>query len=140
MNDLSSFRLYLLRAAYLLVVVGLGVQIWPAILNHSGNWELMPGVVKCMLGAFSVLAVLGIRYPLKMLPLLFWEVVWKSTWLVAVALPLWSADKMDAATAETAFACLFVIIFLIVIPWPYVVKNYVTKAGDPWGRRTPARE
>jgi len=60
-------------------------------------------------------------------------------WLAAVALPLWTADRMDAATSEVAGACLWVVIVLAVIPWRYVVAQYVTKQGDPWradgGRR-----
>jgi hypothetical protein len=91
MNDVSTLRLYLLRAGYLLLVVGLGSTIWPAILDQT-TWELMRGVVVSMLGAMSLLAVLGIRYPLQMLPLLFFELTWKSIWLLRVALPLWSAD------------------------------------------------
>jgi hypothetical protein len=38
----------------------------------------MRGVVRSVLAAVSLLAVLGIRYPLKMLPLLFFELVWKT--------------------------------------------------------------
>ncbi len=132
MTQVSLPRLYALRAAYLLLVVGLGLTIWPGIIHHAKPWELMEGVVNCMLGAMGALAILGLRYPLRMLPLLFFEVVWKSIWLIVVALPLWSAHRMDANTWETARACLMVVIFPIVIPWPYVVANYAMKRGDRW--------
>jgi hypothetical protein len=138
-NEVSVFRLYLLRAGYLLLVVGLGSEIWPTILNHTKSWELMHGVVVCMLGAMSALALLGIRYPLQMLPLLFFEVTWKLIWLLRVAVPLWSSHQMDAGTAETASNCLVGVVFLFLIPWPYVFKNYVTKPGDPWVRRATPR-
>lgn len=82
--EVSIFRLYLLRAAYLLLVVGLGITVWPTMIHHP-QWTLWHGVGKSMLAAISVLAILGIRYPLKMLPLLFFEVTWKSIWLVAIA-------------------------------------------------------
>ncbi len=135
MNEISLFRLYLLRIAYLLLVVGLGSEIWPVILNHTKTWELMHGVVVCMLGALSLLALLGLRYPLQMLPLLFFELAWKAIWLLRVALPLWSAHRMDADTTDTATQCLMAVIFLVLIPWDYVFANYVKKAGSPWGRR-----
>jgi hypothetical protein len=67
-----------------------------------------------------------------MLPLLLFELVWKSIWLLVVALPLWSVGQMDAGTSETATACLMGVIFLVVIPWPYVFANYVLKPGDRW--------
>jgi hypothetical protein len=85
MNEVSTFRLYLLRAGYLLIAVGQGSLIWPAIFDPARTWELMHGVVVCMLGAMAALALLGIRYPLQMLPLLFWELTWKTIWLLRVA-------------------------------------------------------
>ncbi|MBV9718083.1 MAG: hypothetical protein JOZ77_02105 [Candidatus Eremiobacteraeota bacterium] len=134
------YRLYLLRAAYVLLVVGLGSQIWPAILTPAKSWELMHGVVESMLGALSLLAILGLRYPLQMLPLLFFEMTWKAIWLLRVALPLWLTHRMDADTAATTAQCLVVVIFLVLIPWRYVFQNYVKRAGDPWMRHAAASE
>jgi hypothetical protein len=85
-----------------------------------------------MLGAISILAILGIRYPLKMLPVLFFELTWKSIWLIAVALPLWSSNQMDAKNLATTQDCLVGVIFLLVIPWPYVWEHYVKMRGDRW--------
>ena len=130
--EVSTFRLYALRAGYLLLVVGLGSQIWPAMIHHTKPWDLMHGVASSMLAAISALAVLGIRYPLRMLPLLFFELLWKAVWLIAIALPLWSAGHMDADTASTVRDCLVVIVFPIVIPWSYVAANYGKKPGDRW--------
>ena len=136
MNEVSLFRLYLLRALYLLFVVGLGIVWWPEVIHQllyqEQSWELMAGVVASMLTAFSVLSILGLRYPLQMLPLLLWELVWKSIWLIVVALPLWLAGQMDESTWATAYACLFVLIVPFVIPWRYVFTHYVKKRGDRW--------
>ena len=46
MEELSSVRLYLLRAMYLLIAVGMGLQIWPLILHHPSNVEHMRGVTR----------------------------------------------------------------------------------------------
>jgi hypothetical protein len=131
-SELSLLRLYALRAGYLLLVAGLGPMIWPGIIHHDKPWGLMQGVVHCMLAALSALAVLGLRYPLRMLPLLFFELAWKTIWLIVVAFPLWSTHRMDADTLETANECLMAVVFLAVIPWPYVVAHYVMKPGDRW--------
>ncbi len=82
-QEIALWRIYLLRAGYLLIAVGMGMQKVPAFLHHK-PWELMHGVVNSMLLALVLLAVLGLRHPLKMLPLLFWEIAWKATWLLAV--------------------------------------------------------
>jgi hypothetical protein len=132
MTEVSTFRLYLMRATYLLMLVGLGVTIWPGIIHHT-KASLQGGVVSSLLGAVALMAALGIRYPLQMLPVLLFELIWKSIWLIAYALPLWSADQLNASAWETVNACVMgIVVFPIVIPWPYVFANYVRKPADRW--------
>lgn len=141
MSDVSTFRLYLLRGTYLLIFVGLGFDIWPAMIHHARTWTLWHGVGCSLLAAMSLLVILGLRYPLRMLPLLLFEVVWKSIWLIAIALPLWSAHQIDADTAETLKACLMgMVIFPLVIPWNYVLASYVKRPGDRWRGRAATLE
>jgi hypothetical protein len=132
MNEVSLFRLYLLRALYLLIVVGLGTYVIPDVIFHKRPWSPHEGVVQCMLFAFWALSIVGIRYPLQMLPILLWELLWKSTWLIVVALPLWLANKMDDPAMLMAPGILGVIIFPFIIPWGYVFKRYVQQSGDRW--------
>jgi hypothetical protein len=135
-TEVSTFRLYLLRATYLFMVLGLGVYIWPGILDHPRDLEHYRGVVRSILGAVSLLALFGIRYPLKMLPLMFFELLWKSIWILSFGLPLWSAGQLDPETRETMKACLMgVVLFPLVIPWGYVIASYVRAPADRW--RTP---
>ena len=131
-EEVSTSRLYLLRATYLLIAVGLGLTIWPGLIHHAIARVPLHGVAGSMLAAVTILAAMGIRYPMQMLPLLIFEMVWKSIWLIAVALPLWSAHPIDPDTWETVQACLMGVIFPIVIPWRYVVAHYVKKPGDRW--------
>jgi hypothetical protein len=134
MTEVSTFRLYLLRGLYLLICVGLGSIIWPLMFHHR-PWDVMHSVANSLLAALSALTVLGIRYPLQMLPLLLFELLWKAIWLIAIALPLWSAHQLSAEAMETVQACLMgVVLCPLVIPWPYVWANYVKKSGDRWAR------
>lgn len=136
MSEVSTFRLYLLRAMYLLIVVGLGITIWPGIVSPPATLSHMGGVVRSVLGAVSLLALLGIRYPLKMLPLLFFELLWKSIWVLAFGLPLWRNQQLDANTRETLNACLMgVVLVPLVLPWGYVFRHYLKSPGERWGRR-----
>ena len=97
----------------------------------------MRGVVRSLLAAISLLAAVGLRYPLQMLPLLLFELLWKSIWILAIGLPLWSADQFDAATRQTWNDCLFgIVLFLLVIPWGYVLTHYVRQPGDRWGSKS----
>lgn len=134
MHNVSMFRLNLLRGMYLLIVVGLALVVWPGLLN-AGRWDLWVGVTQCMLVAFSLMCALGVRYPLQMLPVLLWEIVWKAMWLGLVAVPQWMAGTMDEATWGIAAAALWVVIVPFTIPWKYVLAHYIKKpmerAGGP---------
>ena len=125
-TEVSATRLNLLRAAYLVLVVGLGIFIWPTILDPSQPMASMRGVVVSMLGAMSALALLGLRNPLQMLPVLLFEIGWKTIWLVRVALPMWLDGSLDAATIERFYECIPVVIFAAIIPWGYVWRTHVT--------------
>jgi hypothetical protein len=138
MPEVSTFRLYLLRALYLLIFAGLAFQIWPLMLRIPEDLQLMRGVVWCVLTAVSLLAALGIRYPLQMLPLLFFEFVWKTIWVLAIGLPSWSEGRLSPGERDTLNACLMgVVLVPLVLPWRYVLSNYVKRPGDRWGRRSP---
>jgi hypothetical protein len=60
-REIALWRIYLLRAGYLLIAVGMGMQKVPAFLHHR-PWELMHGVVNSMLLALVLLAVLAVVY------------------------------------------------------------------------------
>jgi hypothetical protein len=125
-------RLHLMRVGYLVLGVGNAVVRWPTLVDHGPSWPLMEGVVTSILTAMSLLAFLGLRYPVRMLPLLLFESAWKLIWLSVVALPQLIAGDMDPATREVMDACLWVVVILAVIPWRHVWQQYVTATADRW--------
>lgn len=129
-NDVSLTRLYVLRATYLLLVVGLGAMIVPPLLDHE---PLSRGVIPSLLGAVWVLAFFGLRYPLQMLPVLMFEFIWKTIWALAYGLPQWSSGQMPPTFAEDSFNIAFgVILMPLVIPWGYVYDRYVKQPANRW--------
>lgn len=133
MTTVPLFRLYLLRAMYLLIAAGLVATVWPHILAPTDLAAGPKSVIRALLGALALMCVLGLRYPLQMLPLLLFELLWKLIWVVASALPMRLGPGLDDYAAETLFACLVgVILVPIAIPWGYVYKQYVRAPGDPW--------
>ena len=132
MNDVSLFRLYLLRAVYLFIVVGLGMYLWPGFLDPGKYKEMAHGQSSQMLAAFSLLCALGLRYPLKMLPVLLWEVLWKTLWLLMVPLPQWLAGHIDEAIMPSVSACSMVVIVYVAIPWRHVFVHYVKAPAERW--------
>ena len=131
MSEVSIWRLYVLRATYLLIVVGVGTMIWPLLMDSPETAEHFRGVTWCLLSTVALLALIGLRYPLKMLPLLFFELVWKATWVILVGLPLRSAGGLEGAFGETWFANVFgLVIISLAVPWGYVVRRYIREPGD----------
>ena len=127
-EGVSKLRLILLRTFYVVIFVVLGKDAWPAIFTRGESWVPMSGIAFSFWAAFSALAILGLRYPLKMLPLLLLQMLYKITWLLGVGLPLWKAGKLNETAHSLAVVCAVgVVLDLIVIPWRYVLDNYVLK-------------
>src|SRR5215211_3508255 len=125
---------------YVFMVVGLAIfKLAPAIL-HPENLSPQDSVVVSLLCGFALLAVVGIRYPIKMLPLLFFEFVWKVIWVVAFGLPLLLSGQLDLNISfggtETLINCLLgIVLVLLVTPWGYVFKHYLRAPGARWGKK-----
>src|ERR1700679_4394851 len=100
MHDVSLLRLYTLRLCYLILAAGLGLVIWPTILHHSPGQAVAHGIQRSLFAGLGLTAVLGLRYPVKMIPLLLFELIWKAIYLTAFALPLWRANQMTDADAS----------------------------------------
>jgi hypothetical protein len=126
------WRLYTLRLAYLILAGGLAVFVWPTVVSHSAEVAQINGVRLALLGGLAAVAVLGLRYPLGMLPVLLFEMTWKVIYLVAFAWPLWSAHAVTAETGEDIRAVLMVVVFVPLIPWRYVFQQYVLRPAERW--------
>ncbi len=128
---LSLPRLYALRGGYLFMGIGLVLVKWP-LLADASTLPLYEGVTLCLLTAMSLLAFLGVRYPVRLLPVLLFETLWKVLWLGLVALPKAMSDSLDDKAAGIAVNCSLVVVIIAVIPWGHVWRSYVRAAADPW--------
>lgn len=130
MSDVSMVRLTLLRLLYALNVIGLGVTVWPALLAPEKPIAPMSGVAFALWGTLSTLSLLGLRSPLRMLPVLLVQFCYKTIWLLTIALPIWSSGAalpgLFGAMAAGWMAG------LLIIPWPYVSTHYLRAAAEPW--------
>lgn len=132
MHEVSLVRLYTLRICYLILAVGLGLYVWPTVIHHTSDLAVAHGIQYSLLAGLGLTAVLGLRYPVQMIPLLLFELIWKTIYLLAFALPLWSAHQVTAAAADDIRACLMVVVFIPLIPWHYVARHYILGPGDRW--------
>lgn len=139
MPDVSTFRLFLLRAMYAFMAVGLAIGRLPGILNPPADIANAGTVVGSVLAAIALLSLLGLRYPVKMLPLLFFELLWKVLWVLGWGLPLWWSGQLTPDSEQTLVSNLVgVVLVPLAIPWGYAFRQYVRAPGDRWGKRATA--
>ena len=131
-EDLPLWRLNLMRVGYAVMGVGLAIVKWPLVIDYDPSTPLFEGVVHILLTAMGLLALLGLRYPVRLLPILLFESLWKLIWLPVVALPAALAGDVDDAMSEGIFSCSVVVVILAVTPWGYVWRHYVQAKGERW--------
>jgi hypothetical protein len=112
--------------------LGLAIYVWPTVIHHTPEFAASAGIRVSLLAGLGAIALLGLRYPLKMIPILLFELLWKTVFLVAFALPLWRAHQITDAMAADISAVLVAVIFLPLIPWFYVWREYAIAPGDRW--------
>ena len=133
--QVSTLRLNGLRALYLFIAAGLGYAVWPEILFQTEPAANVHTVVLSLLGALGLLCLLGLRYPLTMLPLLIFELLWKVIWVLAFALPMALDTGLDAYAKDTLFACVIGLVLVpLAVPWGYVMHAFIKAKAEPWQR------
>lgn len=128
-EEVSLARLYVIRAVALLGIYGLFSTV-ETLIDHAPTDR---GVHKALISGLWVMGFFAVRYPLKMVPLLLLELVWKTIWLVAFGLPQWRSGVGSPRLSEDLWGIgAFPIVCLLVIPWGYVWRHYVKAPGDRW--------
>ena len=129
--QVAMWRIYALRFIYLLIFLGLSSFVWQQLFLESAEWPVMRGVAKSMMAALALLCLLGIRYPLQLLPVLLFETLWKTLWILAIAIPARGSGQW-AMIEPTFYEVVGIIIVYFIMPWSYVWSRYVRQPGEPW--------
>jgi hypothetical protein len=123
---------FVLRLGYLLVFVTVGNIASKRLANCPGSCDPLQAVALSMWAAHSLLSLIGVFKPLAMLPLVLFEIVYKVIWLVVVALPLWSANRLEGSPAEgLTYSFLPVVVPIVLVPWPFVFRKYFQRRNQP---------
>ncbi len=127
-TPVSKYRIYLLRGLYFLVLITLGPDALSEIFNAQNPINPIQGIAYSFWAAFALLCGLGVRYPLKMLPLLLLQLFYKSIWLLGVYMPSREGGNLDETAHGLFMACFIgVVLDLLIIPWKYVYREFLRK-------------
>jgi hypothetical protein len=122
-----------MRFMYLYTILGaggcgLGIVIVPEVMKGVFRWPgdepIALGIVGSVYVAFGVLSVLGLRDPLKFVPVLLLQLCYKSVWFAAVVLPLLIRGRFpDYGLVTAAIFATYIVGDLIAIPFPYLLAR-----------------
>jgi hypothetical protein len=130
--ELTVRRMNVMRIGFALMGVGLAIVKWPIVVQDVRSLPVMEGVVACLLTGMSLLALLGLRYPVRMLPILLFEVAWKVIWVGTVAIPHLIANDLSTQARGVLINCSFLVVIVAVVPWRYTWQRYARTPGDAW--------
>jgi hypothetical protein len=133
MDNQASIRWGWLKAMYIYTLVGaggfgLGMILLPDQLQSAFRFPpqdpVMLGACGSVFLALGLVSLLGLRSPLKFVPILLVELLYKPIWLVACALPLFLRGEFPFYVVFISFVFItFIIGDLIAIPFPYLLSK-----------------
>jgi hypothetical protein len=93
---------------------------WIHVLSHRDPWDNVNAAAWCMWASYPAISFIGILRALKVLPIVLFEIVYKSVWLGVVAYPLWVKRESVGSPAESMTrAFLWVVLPIVAMPWRY---------------------
>jgi hypothetical protein len=129
----GNFRIGWMRFMYAITLVaaggtGVAILLAPEVLTDLLGWPfpepLFPGAYAGCLVAFGILSVLGLRSPVKFVPVLFFQLCYKVTWVALVFLPLWMRGELPSYYGlVTMFMVVAIIGDLVALPFAYLFKK-----------------
>ena len=122
----SMVRLTLMRGLYLLNFISLAIDNWTIIFFPQEQMSTRSGVAISFWASFSLLMLIGIRFPTRMLPLLLLQLLYKSSWIIGTYLPAKLTGLLDADLQSFFWVCIAgIVLNLLIIPWPYAYHRYL---------------
>jgi len=133
MENNVSIRWGWLKAMYIYTLFGAGgfglaLLVFPAsvqsILRFPPQDSVVLGLYGSVLLAAGLMAIPALRSPLKFVPLLLFQLVYKPIWLAVVAIPLFLQGKFPLyVVVITAVFLTYIMGNLIAIPFSYLFSK-----------------
>jgi len=131
MSSEERIRWGWLKFMYAYTIVGAGV-LGAALIAAPGRAVSLPGwpeqdpitlgVTASVYAAFGIVSVLGLRQPLKFVPILCLQLTYKIVWLLLVIVPMLMAGRLPGhGPLMIAIFASYIVGDLIAIPFWYVL-------------------
>ncbi len=136
MENQIKIRYGWLKGMYIYTIIGagltgLGMILLPLTYSSMVNLPIQEPINFGILGsvylAFGLISILGLRSPLKFVPVLLAEITYKTIWFIGVILPLILKGQFPQyALINTIIFATFIIGNAIAIPFKYIFIKQLT--------------
>ena len=119
-----------LKGMYIFTIVGaggfgLGIIVIPDLMRTIFCWPIYDPIIYGVTGsvwlAFGIVSILGLRSPLKFVPILVLQLCYKLVWIIGVIFPLLITGKFPMyAILHVVFMATYIVGDLIAIPFSYI--------------------
>jgi hypothetical protein len=133
MTQHTNIRFGWIKGMYIYTVVGAGgfgvMMLFAPNLVESFfgipvSDPMIYGVTASVWLAFGIMSLLGLRSPLKFLPILLMQCAYKTIWVIGVLLPLALKGELPGYAPLMIFVMVsYIIGDLIAIPFPYLFNK-----------------
>ncbi len=133
MNGEPKVRWGWLRAMYIYTIVtaggiGLAMLASPGLLQSLLGFPAQPSATLNLYGSIvfgaGLAAIPALRFPLRFVPLLLLQVIYKPIWIVLGALPFFLKGQFPLyIVAITVVFLVYIVGDLIAIPWSYLFSK-----------------
>jgi len=130
MSGNNKIRWGWLKGMYIYTIVvagflGVGIIVMPEMIKTKFPWPVEEptafGIVGSVYVAFGLLSILGLRSPLKFVPVLLMQLFYKSVWCIGVLVPLLVTGNFPSyAIPMVIIFVTYIIGDLIAIPFSYI--------------------
>ena len=130
---LPQWRLYLMRGLFFLNFLSLAFDNLSTIFFPTEQLDTLTGVTISFWAAFAILNLLAVRFPLKFVPILLIQFIYKSFWVIGTYLPAYNSGLLNDNLRSFLWVCIAgIVLNLLIIPWKYVYYAYL-KEFFRWG-------
>ncbi|HEV2816660.1 MAG TPA: hypothetical protein VGW40_05510 [Allosphingosinicella sp.] len=124
-REVSPARLYVLRAFCILFFLAGPFIALPDVIDPAPTSR---GLMSSIVAGFWVMSILGLRDPLRIMPIFLFEFAWKMIWLIAFGLPRWwSGTDAPHLRQDLWDIGAFPFLLALIIPWGYVWRHYIRR-------------
>ena len=130
MSGKTKIRWGWLKGMYVYTIVGAGgfglaMLFIPQTVKTIFRWPVQEpiafGVIGSIYMAFGLLSILGLRSPIKFVPILLLSLCYKSIWFIAIIIPLIIVGQLpDYALLFVIIHATYIVGNLIAIPFPHI--------------------